>query len=194
MNELVRHRPVEENQAWATTAAKGSMLPKQFQNNPGNLFIAAEYADSLGIPRVSVLSDIYVVEGKPTLSATLMAAQVRRAGHKLRVEKKDGAVRATLIRHDDPDFTYESVWNMEKAQRAGLANRNVWKAYPEAMMRSRAVSEVIREGAAEVLSGITYTPEDFDQRTDDLQPGVPADDAPTVITTEDLIGEEVSES
>lgn len=162
MTELIQ-RPEGQNKNWAVDAAKGGvMLPKHFQNNPGALFIAAELADSLGIHRASVLSDIYVVDGKPTLSANLMSSQVRRAGHKLRIEKRDGAVKATLIRSDDPDFAFESVWTLERARAAGLANKNVWKQYPEAMMRSRAISEVIREGASEVLSGVNYTPEDFD--------------------------------
>ena len=183
MNVIIQ-RPAEENQGWAVTAAKGGvMLPKHFQNNPGALFIAAELADSLGIHRASVLSDIYVVDGKPTLSANLMASQVRRAGHKLRVEKRDGAVKATLIRSDDPDFEFTSIWNMERAQRAGLANKGVWKQYPESMMRSRAISEVVREGASEVLSGVNYAPEDFDTRAEDRasqQATTPTSQADTV--------------
>lgn len=183
MNEIIQ-RPADENQGWAVTAAKGGvMLPKHFQNNPGALFIAAELADSLGIHRASVLSDIYVVEGKPTLSANLMASQVRRAGHKLRIEKRDGAVKATLIRSDDPDFEFTSIWTMERAQRAGLANKNVWKQYPESMMRSRAISEVVREGASEVLSGVNYAPEDFDSRTEGKfaqQETAPTEQADTV--------------
>lgn len=191
MTELIQ-RPAEENQTWAVTASKGGvMLPKHFQNNPGSLFIAAELADSLGIHRASVLSDIYVVEGKPTLSSTLMASQVRRAGHKLRVEKRDGAVKATLIRKDDPDFEFTSVWTMERAQKAGLANKGVWKSYPEAMMRSRAISEVVREGASEVLSGVNYAPEDFDTRPGDKATTAAPATAETVddILADDQTGE-----
>lgn len=185
MSDIIQ-RPVEDNQNWAIASSKGgNLLPKHFQNNPGSLFIAAELADSLGIPRVSVLSDIYVVDGKPTLSANLMASQVRRAGHKLRIHKKNGAVKAELIRKDDPDFAFESIWTIERAQKAGLASKNVWKQYPEAMMRSRAISEVVREGASEVLSGVNYAPEDFDARAEDAKPATATTDQK--ITVEDLI-------
>ena len=52
------------------------------------------------------------------------------------------------------------------ATAAGLANKGVWKSYPQAMLRSRALAEVIRMGASEVLIGGIYTPEELGAEVD----------------------------
>src|SRR5690606_3978016 len=53
------------------------------------------------------------------------------------------------------------VWTMERAERAGLAGKDVWKKYGEAMCKARAISEVCREGAEDALMGVHYTPEEL---------------------------------
>ncbi len=152
---------VAEKIEWARAMAPAGLLPKAYQGKPANLLLAAELADSLGISRINALTSIHVVEGKPSASADLMAALVRRAGHKLRISEGDGSVTAELIRSDDPEFAYAATWSMQDATRAGLAGKDVWKKYPKAMLRSRAITEVIRKGASEVMVGVIYTPEEL---------------------------------
>lgn len=161
MNEIAVRSELTEKMDWARVVAPSSMLPKAFQNNPASLLVAAEYADALGINRINALTEIHMVQGRPTLSANLMAAMVRKAGHKLRIQTKPGAVQATLIRADDPDYPFTVVWDLEKAKQAGLLGRDTWKNYPDQMLRNRAISEVVRQGASEILLGATYTPEEL---------------------------------
>lgn len=179
---------IEQKIAWAKAMAPAGLLPKAYQGNPANLFLAAELADALGIDRINALTSIHVVEGKPSASADLMAALVRRAGHRLRVEVKPDAAKATLIRADDPDFEYTVVWDLRRAQAAGLASKAVWKSYPQAMLRSRAITEVIRMGASEVLVGVIYTPEELGADVDST--GTPLKAAPVTaaVTVGELLG------
>lgn len=139
--------------------------------DPGKVLLMAETGDMLGIHPVAALTGVHIIEGKPSISANLMGGLVRRAGHILRVKTtgslNDKSLTATaqLIRKDDPDYTFEVTWNVEKAERAGLlpgkANSN-WQKYPDAMMKARAISEIIREGAPDVLmGGNVYTPEEL---------------------------------
>lgn len=164
--ELVHSTALADKIEWARAIAPSGLLPKAYQSQPANLLLAAEYADALGIDRINALTAIHVIDGKPTMSADLMVALARRHGHKVRVQVKDDAARATLIRADDPEFTYEAVWTTARASAAGLAGKPVWKAYPQAMLRSRAVAEVIRMGASEVLIGGIYTPEELGAEVD----------------------------
>jgi len=193
MTDLVQHTgsTVAEKIEWAKAMAPAGLLPKAYQQNPGNLFLAAEYADALGIERINALTSIHVIEGKPSMSADLMVALARRAGHKVRVEVKGEAARATLIRADDPEFSYEVVWTMDRARGAGLAGKGVWKSYPQAMLRSRALSEVIRMGASEVLIGGIYTPEELGAKVDPT--GQPFEASPITesapITVEEILAE-----
>jgi len=163
MTEIVKH----EGQAlaakieWAKTMAHANLLPREYQNNPGNLLYAIEYADSLGIDRINAITSIHVINGKPTASADLIASLVRKAGHKLRISGDDTRATAQIVRADDPDFTFEAVWDVEKAKSAGLWGKGNWRNCPGAMLRARAITEVARSAASDALYGVIYTPEEL---------------------------------
>lgn len=146
---------------YAKALAHSNLLPKQYQQQPANLLYALEYADALGVSPINAITSIHVIEGKPSASADLIAAMIRRAGHKLRVSGNDQGARAVLIRADDPDFEYVAEWTMDKARAAGVTNKSVWKNYPSAMLRSRAITEVARMGASDALFGVVYSPEEL---------------------------------
>lgn len=168
-NEIARREPtagLPEKMEWARALATSNLLPKQYQNNPGNLLFAVEYADALGVSRINAITSIHVIEGKPSASADLIASLVRRAGHKLRVLGDDSYAEAHLIRADDPEFTYKARWDVNKARAAGLLGKGVWKSYPGAMLRSRAITEVARMGASDALFGVIYTPEELGAEVD----------------------------
>lgn len=153
---------LHEKMEWSKAMSTGSLLPQQYRQNPGNLLFAAEYADNLGVGRIHVLTSIAVINGKPSPSADLMAAMVRTHGHKLRVYGDDTQATAELIRSDDPDFTFTAVWDVAKAKKAKLwGNKGPWTQYPAAMLRARAISEVVRMGAQDVMAGGIYTPEEL---------------------------------
>jgi hypothetical protein len=184
---------LDDRYRWARAIADaGDLVPKGFRDrngapNPAKVLLAAETGSMLQIHPIAALQGIHVIEGKPTISAGLMSALVRRAGHKLRVTTK-GSVKdktfeatAILIRADDPDFQYKSTWNWERAQRAGLTGKDVWQKYFEAMAKSRAISEVVKEGAEDVLMGNVYTAEELGAQVNET--GEPVED-PNIVDAE----------
>lgn len=169
-----------EKQAYVLALSRaGDLLPKSLLGtpvkgedgrmvryaDPGKVLLMAETGAMLGLHPMAALQGIHIIDGKPSLSANLLAALVHKAGHKLRVkttgEGKDLVAIATLIRSDDPDYPFEVTWTMTDAQRAGLLNKDNWKKYPRAMLKSRAITEVIREGASDVTLVPAYTPEEL---------------------------------
>lgn len=128
------------------------------------------------------MNQINVIKGKPALSADLIAALVRRAGHRLRVEGDDTYAQATVIRADDPDYIPKPVrWDIERAKRAGLLGNPSWQKYPAAMLRARAISEAARAWANDALYGFIYTPEELDNNwlpDSDPDTGEPVHNAP----------------
>lgn len=147
----------------AKQLAASNLLPKQYQQRPENLLWAIQYAESLGVHPMVAVTSIHVIEGKPTASAQLIGGLVRRAGHKLRVtfDRKTMTAVAQIIRADDPGHTFESVWDLDRAKSANLAGKAVWKQYPDAMLKARAITEVARDAAPESLYGVIYTPEEI---------------------------------
>jgi hypothetical protein len=169
--ELVKHQAapaasLPEKMQYAKALAASGMLPGQYRQQPANLLYALEYAESLGLHPMAAITGIHVIEGKPSASAALISALVRRAGHKLRVRGNDQEAVAQIIRADDPEFTYEVVWTLARAEQAGLARKDVWKKYPAAMLKARAITEVARDACEEALSGMHYTPEELGANVD----------------------------
>ncbi|WP_051864906.1 recombinase RecT [Streptosporangium roseum] len=152
---------------YSQALAVSNLLPTQYRGKPENVLYAIEFGRSLGIEPIAAITGVHIIEGKPSASSGLISALVRRAGHRLRVwVERDAngtllAAIATIIRKDDPDFEFRSTWTMARATSAGLTNKSVWKNYPEAMLKARAVSEVAREACEEELSGVGYTPEEL---------------------------------
>jgi len=155
---------------FAKALAASNLLPRQYQGNPANLLFALEYAEALHVSPINAITSIHVIEGKPSASADLIAALVRRAGHKLRVTGDDRRAVAQIVRADDPGFTFEVEWTLDRARAAGLTNKGVWKQYPAAMLRSRAITEVARAAASDALFGVVYTPEELGAPADDYDP------------------------
>lgn len=148
---------------YAKTLAASSLLPKAYQRQPANVLLALELGEALGIPAIQAINGIHIVEGKPTASAELIAALVRRAGHKLRVSVDNDQLVATaqVIRADDPEFVYEARWDMKKAHTAGLVGKGNWKTHPGQMLRNRAITEVARMAASDALYGVSHTSDEI---------------------------------
>lgn len=147
----------------AKALAHSHLLPAQYRGKPENLLWAITYAESIGVHPMTAVTGIHVIEGKPTASAQLIGGLVRRSGHKLRVtfDRATMTAVAQVIRCDDPDFIFESRWDMDRAKAANLTNKSVWKQYPDAMLKARAITEVARDAAPESLYGVIYTPEEL---------------------------------
>lgn len=165
--------------------ADSGLLPDVYRAKPANVLYAVEYGESLGIPAMAAINGIHIIKGKPSASAGLVGALVRKAGHRLRVRGTDTAARAVIVRADDPDFEFVSEWTLERAVTAGLCtlrdgkpyardkngDPTSWEKYPAAMLKHRAVTEVARDACEEVLFGLHYTPEELGADVD--EDGVP---------------------
>src|SRR5690242_19069120 len=102
----VTRMAVPEKITYARALAESGMLPAQYRKQPANLLYAIEYAEMLGAHPLTAVTGIFVIDGKPSASAALISALVRRAGHKLRVTGDAKSATAQIIRADDPDFTF----------------------------------------------------------------------------------------
>ena len=162
----VYREPISARMEYAKALAASQLLPAAYVRQPQNVLVAMEAGAALGLPPIQALTSINVIKGKPAVSADLMAAVIRKAGHKLRVESDDQHCTATVIRADDPDAPMSVTWDEAKARRAGLwGNRGPWSQYPAAMLRARAISEVARMAANDALMGVIYTEEELADST-----------------------------
>lgn len=175
---VVALRPESQNLpakvAYAHELANSGLLPAAFRRNPPNVLFAIEYGDMLGLPPMAAITGIHVIEGKPSASAGLISALVRRAGHKLRVTGNAKSATCQITRCDDPDYTFEVTWTLHKnsddnpsAEAAKLLRKDVWQNYPASMLKSRAISQCARDACEEALFGLHYTPEELGVEVDE---------------------------
>lgn len=187
----VYSQPLDQQINYAKAMAVSNLLPVAYQNHPENVLVALEQGRALGIAPIQAMNQINVIKGKPALSADLIAALVRRAGHRLRVEGDDSYAQATVIRADDPDYIPKPVrWDMERAKRAGLLGNPSWQKYPAAMLRARAISEAARAWANDALYGFIYTPEELDNNwlpDSDPDTGEPVHTAPAPVPVQSQV-------
>jgi len=152
--------PAEVNWKTAQKIANTIFIPSAFRGKPESVFAAILYGSELGLGPMQALSSIHVIEGKPSMSPELMRALVARAGHRLDVKLASNDKVILWGKRADNDSEATVEWSMKDAQQAGLAGRGAWKTYPRAMLLARATSEICRMIFADVVAGLSYTPEE----------------------------------
>ena len=149
---------------WAKLASQGDIIPEAYRNKPANILVAVGFGAAMGLSYADSLYRINVIKGKPTMSAELIASQVRKAGHKLRIYKDEEhvSVKASIFRKDDPEFEFSAVRDKAWAEQMGLASRDNYKKQPMTMLTWRAITAVAREACPEALYGVAYSPDELD--------------------------------
>lgn len=128
-----------------------------------------------GLHPATAMRDYNIIQGKPAMKADAMLARFQTAGGKVKwIELNDERVIGEFSHPSGG--TVRIDWDIPRAQRAGLANKDNWKKNPRAMLRSRVVSEGIRAVFPGVVTGV-YTPEEV-QDFDDAPPPQPRDITP----------------
>lgn len=146
--------------------ASTEFVPKSYRGNLPAIMACVATGRELGIGDLEALRSIYVVDGKPTLSAELMVRLVRRRGHSIRGEFNPESVTATGRRGDNGD-EMTVTWTMEMAKRAGLSGKDNWKRYPEALLWARAASQLCRMLFPDVVAGVHYTDDEAELLPED---------------------------
>lgn len=163
---------MEEAQALAAS----SLLPEHYRGKPANVMLAVGLGAAMGLSPAESLYRIAVIKGKPAASAELIAANVRKAGHTLRVRTEPGPkVTATIIRADDRDFEHTVVRDLAWAQAMGLDKEPNYRKQPETMLQWRAITAVARLACSEALYGVAYVPDELYEQT---RPTVTAEHVP----------------
>ena len=125
-------------------------------------FVKVMAGRELGIGPMASMMGVNVIQGKVTLSANLMAAQVKSSGTYNYLPREMSAEVCRLEFFQNGDSIGVSEFSMEDAQRAGLVRGTNWQKYPKAMLFARALSQGVRWYCPDVLSGSpAYVPEEM---------------------------------
>lgn len=156
MDELQRMKLVAE------TVVNTEFVPNAYRGRPAAVLAAIFAGRELGIGPMQALQQINVIQGKPTASAELQLALIRRAGHSVKVVERTSQRAEVYGKRSDTgdDGTFE--YTLEDAKRAELLGNANWKKYPRNMLFWRAVSDMASGLFSDVVSGIaSLTPDEM---------------------------------
>ena len=170
MNEIVRHQPVQEidieeikRVAMMMVCSDFFQVGKDQTQAVAQIGVKILAGREMGYGAFASVQGIHVIQGKPTVSANLMAAAVKahpRYNYKV-VEMTDDKVSIQFYEDGQPSGVSE--FTKADAMLAGLTGKEIWKKFPRNMLFSRALSNGVRWFAPDVFNGNTvYTPDEVD--------------------------------
>ena len=154
--------PISDVQTLATSVARSRLFPAF--DTPEKALVLMMLAQSEGCSPIQATQRYDVIQGRPAKKTDAMLADLQARGGTVKwLELSATAVEA--------EFTSKGLaspvrvrWDMARANQAGLGGKDMWKKFPQNMLRARVVSEGIRLADPGVVAGL-YTPEevqDFD--------------------------------
>jgi hypothetical protein len=154
-------RDVTEGYQLAKILIASGLMPRGIQR-PEAAFAIIAAGRELGLTAMQSLRSIHIIEGKPTLSADLVAALCKSRPDVCQyfrlVESTDRIARYETLRKGEPAPTSMS-FTIEDAQRAGVAGKDNWKKYPAAMLRARCITALARAVYPDLAMGV-YDPDE----------------------------------
>lgn len=140
-----------------------TMIPLALRKKPEDILAITMVGQELGLLPMQAIRGIHIIEGKPSMSADLLAALVSRSpGCEHLYLKESTGKSATYVakRRGTPGETVMS-FTIEQAKAAGLLGKGNWQKYPDAMLRARAVAAICRAVFPDVCFGI-YAEDELD--------------------------------
>lgn len=134
-----------------------------FKGHPEDVLAVLLTGKELGIGPMASLRHISMISGKPTLSAQMQMALLRKAGHRITVVENT-ASRAAIVGITPHGDRIEVDYTLAEAEKAGLTKKGgAWTMYPRDMLWARCVTRYGRmadEGGTLAM----YSPADFNER------------------------------
>lgn len=159
---------LQEMMAMAEQLAKSKLVPMAYASNPAGIFAAIQYGKELGLPAMTSLQNIAVINGKPTLGTDMFLALAHRhkewRGYEIEVSTVEKAVVHVYryVAGIKKIVKFTGTFTMEEARKAGLWRAgSPWEKWPKRMLKHRATAFALRDGFSDVLAG-QYMPDEMD--------------------------------
>ena len=136
--------------------AVSSKMYKGIGDKAGVMMIMLS-ARELGIPPMQALNGgINIINGKVEISARMMSALIRKAGHRIKIQECSPTHCLLYGKRSDTGEIQSASFSLAEAQQAGLIKTGGgWTKWPKDMCFARALSRLARQLFSDVI-GIGY--------------------------------------
>lgn len=150
-------------QAMATTFVQSGALPESISNAP-RLIMVFQAGFEAGLKPLEAVNSFYFVNGKLSMYGDTVISQVQRAGHIVEWGKCDAETATVTITRGDNKKSLTQTVTMAIAKARGWDSgkngvKDVWRKYPESMLRYRAFGMCARFIVPDALRGIAIKEE-----------------------------------
>ena len=151
-------KTMEEAFKMAEMMAASDFVPKAYQGKPGNVLVAVQMGQEIGLKPMQAVQNIAVINGKPGIygdagKAILLAAGCGIEEDDVEVVKKNGKGRCVITRPGR--LPVERTFSIDDAKTANLwGKEGPWKTYPYRQMAWRAFWFAARDAASDLLKGL----------------------------------------
>jgi hypothetical protein len=176
---VVQHPDMAPDQVAAAFRASG-MFPDL--KNEAQALVKIIAGQELGIGPMAAMMGINIIQGKVTLSANLLASQVKSNKTYDYLPREHTAEVCRLEFFQNGESVGISEFTIEDARRAGVAGGQNYRKYPKAMLFARALTQGVRWFCPDVTAGSpAYVPEELGAQVD--EEGTPVE-TPGPVTAE----------
>lgn len=160
-------RTFDEALKFAELMAKSDLVPKDFKDKPGNILVAIQKGQEVGLSPMAALETIAVINGRASLwgdglLGIVQGSQVYEWIDESQCSEKAGI--CTVKRKGEQPYTV--TFTLEDAKRAGLLGKQgPWTQYTKRMLQLRARGFALRDKFADVLKGLVAAEEALDAVT-----------------------------
>lgn len=171
-NILINAKAMNQIYRLASHFANSQMVPKDYQGKPDNCFVACELAARMNLSPITVMQNLYIVQGKPSWSGQMCISLIngcRKFDRDLEFVYvgNPGTLThgcyAVTSRHGKELKSVTVTMQMAKDEGWLDKNGSKWKTMPEQMMMYRSAAFFARVYCPNVLMG--YSTDDESQDT-----------------------------
>jgi hypothetical protein len=145
---------------FANALSRSTIIPKAFQNQPANCFVALDMANRLGASPMEIMQNVYVVHGTPGFSAKYAIGMANKSGvfkGPICFEQNGTGDRLSvtayaIVRETGQRVEFTCDMAMAKAEK--WTTNPKYRTMPHLMLRYRASTLLIRTSCPEVLLGM----------------------------------------
>jgi len=172
-NGILNPANLHEALEMAGVLCKSSLIPKDFQGNPGNVLVAIQWGMELGLAPMQALQSIAVINGRPSLWGDAVIALCKSHPVCEWIKESfdaDGAAICIAKRRGDTD-PVERRFSLDDAKKAQLIGKQgPWTQYPRRMLQMRARSWCLRDAFPDLLRGMAVAEEEQDSTVATVEP------------------------
>ena len=166
MKDLQLHT-VSDLTQMATAIAKSGLFGMKTADQALALMLVAQ---AEGAHPATITQDYDIIQGRACRKSHSLLARFQQMGGTVKWHTLDRELADATFSHPSGG-TLRVQWTIEQAKHAGLAGKDNWKKYPQAMLRARAISEGIRAVYPAAIGGMLVAEEAQDMPRSEINMG-----------------------